>query len=107
MLMQVAEYDENVRRRLEDMNVVPKDRKISNVVLENGSLKHIIDELKYENDKLRDQMEQIATQQHQHSILGEELSIFQAKGAGMPKQVDLNKLHRPGESGSEYTKKLE
>jgi hypothetical protein len=57
----VADYDENVRRRLEDMNVVPKDRKISNVVLENGQLKQMIDELKYENDKLRDQMEQIAT----------------------------------------------
>ena len=57
----MADYDENVRRRLEDMNVVPKDRKISNVVLENGQLKQMIDELKYENDKLRDQMEQIAT----------------------------------------------
>ena len=40
-------------------------------------------------------------------MMGEELSIFQAKGANMPKQVDLNKLHRPGESGTEYTKKLE
>ena len=36
MLMQVADYDDGVRRRLEDMNVVPKDRKISNVVLENA-----------------------------------------------------------------------
>ena len=35
LLMQAAEYDDNVRRRLEEMNVVPKDRKISNVVLEN------------------------------------------------------------------------
>jgi hypothetical protein len=37
--MQVAEYDDNVRRRLEDLNVVPKDRKISNVVLENTNMK--------------------------------------------------------------------
>ncbi len=36
MLVQVAEYDDGVRRRLEDMNAVPKDRKISNVVLENA-----------------------------------------------------------------------
>lgn len=57
MLMQVAEYDDSVRRRLEDMNVVPKDRKISNVVLENGQLKDRVEELKYENEKLRDQME--------------------------------------------------
>ena len=52
--MQAAEYDDNVRRRLEEMNVVPKDRKISNVVLENQTLKTTIEELRYENEKLRD-----------------------------------------------------
>lgn len=57
MLIQVSEYDENVRRRLEEMNVVPKDRKISNVVLENGQLKQQMDALRYENEKLRDQIE--------------------------------------------------
>lgn len=57
MLVQVSEYDETVRKRLEDLNVVPKDRKISNVVLENGSMKQLIEELKYENERLRDQME--------------------------------------------------
>jgi hypothetical protein len=39
LLAQVSEYDETVRKRLEDLNVVPKDRKISNVVLENASMK--------------------------------------------------------------------
>ncbi len=62
MLMQVADYDDGVRRRLEDMNVVPKDRKISNVVLENAQMKVTIEELKYEVEKIRDQMEQMATQ---------------------------------------------
>ena len=57
MLVQVSEYDETVRKRLEDLNVVPKDRKISNVVLENGNMKQLIEELKYENERLRDQME--------------------------------------------------
>ena len=61
MLMQVADYDDGVRRRLEDMNVVPKDRKISNVVLENAQMKVTIEELKYEVEKIRDQMEQMAT----------------------------------------------
>ena len=61
MLVQVSEYDETVRKRLEDLNVVPKDRKISNVVLENGNMKQMIEELKYENERLRDQMEQIAS----------------------------------------------
>ena len=62
MLMQVADYDDGVRRQLEDMNVVPKDRKISNVVLENAQMKTTIEELKYEVEKIRDQMEQMATQ---------------------------------------------
>ena len=57
MLVQVSEYDETVRKRLEDLNVVPKDRKISNVILENGNMKQLIEELKYENERLRDQME--------------------------------------------------
>lgn len=39
LLAQVSEYDDTVRKRLEDLNVVPKDRKISNVVLENASMK--------------------------------------------------------------------
>ena len=107
--MQVAEYDDNVRRRLEELNVVPKDRKISNVVLENSTMKQQIEDLKYEIEKLRDQMEQIAA--NQASFVGgggEELSIFQPKAVpNMPKQVDLNKLVRPGDSGVDYTRKLE
>ena len=52
--MQAAEYDDTVRRRLEDLNVVPKDRKISNVVLENSTMKQQLEALKYENERLRD-----------------------------------------------------
>lgn len=62
MLMQVADYDDGVKRRLQEINVVPKDRKITNVVLENAQLKESIEGLKYEVEKLRDQMEQMATQ---------------------------------------------
>lgn len=50
----MAEYDDSIRRRLEEMNVVPKDRKISNVVFENAGLKQMVEDLKYENEKLRD-----------------------------------------------------
>ena len=85
LLMQVAEYDDNVRRRLEDLNVVPKDRKISNVVLENTNIKQMIEDLKYENEKLRDQMEQVASHATQGGFGQEELSIFQAKGVPMPR----------------------
>jgi hypothetical protein len=68
----VAQYDENVRSRLEDINAVPRDRKISNVVLENGTLKQAMDELRYENERLRDQLEQASQAVSQP----EELSIF-------------------------------
>jgi hypothetical protein len=60
MLVQVSEYDDSVRKRLEDMNVVPRDRKISNVVLENTQMRALIEELKYENERIRDQMEILA-----------------------------------------------
>lgn len=41
------------------MNVIPRDRKISNVVLENNTYKQQVEELKYENEKLKDQIDQI------------------------------------------------
>jgi hypothetical protein len=54
ILMEIAESDNNVRKRLAEMNIIPKDRKISNVILENANFKQQLEELKYENDKLRD-----------------------------------------------------
>ena len=50
----MSNSDESVKKRLTDMNIVPKDRKISNVVMENAQMKQQIQDLKYENDKLRD-----------------------------------------------------
>lgn len=37
--MEIAESDMGVRKRLAEMNMVPKDRKISNVILENANFK--------------------------------------------------------------------
>lgn len=59
MLMVISENDISVRKKLTEMNVIPKDRKISNVILENTNFKAEIEQLKYENDKLRDQIDQI------------------------------------------------
>jgi hypothetical protein len=60
ILLQVADYDEGVRRRLEDLNLVPRDRKISNVVHENAQVRAQLEELRYTNERLRDQLEQLA-----------------------------------------------
>jgi hypothetical protein len=57
ILMELAENDHSVKKRLADLNVIPKDRKISNVILENNTLKEQFDVLKYENEKLRDQLD--------------------------------------------------
>jgi regulator of replication initiation timing len=52
--MNLSDSDSNVRKKLAEMNIVPKDRKISNVVLENTNLKTENDSLKIENGKLRE-----------------------------------------------------
>lgn len=39
ILIDIAEQDTSVRKRLADLNLVPKDRKISNVILENTNYK--------------------------------------------------------------------
>jgi hypothetical protein len=62
ILMELAENDSSVKKRLSDLNVIPKDRKISNVILENNNLKEQYDVLKYENEKLRDQIDQASKQ---------------------------------------------
>jgi hypothetical protein len=43
--MEIAENDSQVRKRLSDLNLIPKDRKISNVVLENTNMKSKLEEL--------------------------------------------------------------
>ena len=54
ILMDVAESDMSVRKRLQDLNIVPKDRKISNVILENTQFRILIEDLKSENERLKD-----------------------------------------------------
>ena len=54
ILMEVAESDMSVRKRLQDLNIVPKDRKISNVILENTQFRILIEDLKSENERLKD-----------------------------------------------------
>lgn len=57
--MEIADQDLSVRKRLQDLNIVPRDRKISNVILENSQYKQLIEELRSENERLKDQIEQI------------------------------------------------
>lgn len=104
--MEIAEQDPGVRKRLADMNVIPKDRKISNVILENQQIKQQIDDLKAENDRLRDQLEQVVSQGGMQQNQ-EELSIFQSKNPHNLPRLDLNKLQKQESDHREYIKKLE
>ena len=63
MLMSISENDDSVRRKLHEMHLIPRDRKITNVVLENNSMKAEMETLRYENEKLKDQIEMIINQQ--------------------------------------------
>lgn len=68
----MAERDPHVEAKLDEMKLQPKDRKISNVVLENMEQKKLVEDLKLQNEKLRDQLESAQT----GGMGGEELSIF-------------------------------
>jgi hypothetical protein len=35
ILLSIAENDDNLREKLNELNIIPRDRKISNVVFEN------------------------------------------------------------------------
>ncbi|CDW75472.1 UNKNOWN [Stylonychia lemnae] len=107
ILIDIAEQDTSVRKRLADLNLVPKDRKISNVILENTNYKQQVEELKYENDKLRDHIDQIVSQAHGMTMNQEELSIFQTKNPHNMPKLDLNKLQRQESDQRDYIKKLE
>ena len=62
-----------------------------------------MEELKFENEKLRDQIDQLQSVQNN----GEELSIFQNKNPyNMPK-LDLAKLRKQEEDSKNYVQKLE
>lgn len=106
MLMEIAEQDAQIRQRLAELNLFPKDRKISNVILENANYKQTVDSLRQENDKLREQLEQVISQGGSN-YQQEELSIFQVKSTAMPKSLDLNKLQKEQSDQREYIKKLE
>lgn len=105
ILMSLADEDEGLKKKLAKMNLIPKDRKISNVVLENNDMRENLTKLQYENERLRDQMEQLHQQKiEQHP---EELSIFQAKAPTNLPTVDFEKMKQAEQDNQVYIAKLE
>jgi protein subunit release factor A len=85
LLFQLGARDPQVQRTLQEQNIILKDRKISNVVIENSELKDLNKQLLEYNSQLREQLEQVlAKLQEGHGAdpeLAEEISIFQNKMA--------------------------
>ena len=83
--MSLGQRDPEVQRTLNSQNIFLKDRKITNVVIENKELKEHNAQLLDYNNELRDQLEQVlAKLQEGHGgdpELVEEISIFQNKMA--------------------------
>ena len=83
LLFQLGARDPIVQRTLAEQNIVLKDRKITNVVIENNELKEMNKQLLDYNNDLREQLEQVlAKLQDGHGAdpeLVEEISIFQNK----------------------------
>ena len=80
LLLNLGQRDPEVQKKLNEQNIALKDRKITNVVIENTELKERNAQLLDYNNQLRDQIEQVlARLQEGHggeNELVEEISVF-------------------------------
>ena len=90
--MNLGARDEEVQKKLNDQKIVLKDRKITNVVMENSELKQHNTDLLDQNNQLREQLDGVLGKlqegQGADPALVEEISIFQNKiGTHMPNKM--------------------
>ena len=60
-VLRLAETDDDVRAKLNTLNMVPRDRIISNVIKENDELRDQYEQVVAANERLREEMEDIVT----------------------------------------------
>ena len=92
LLMTLGARDQEVQQKLQEQKIVLKDRKITNVVMENAELKEHNANLLEQNNQLREQLDSVLGKlqegQGTDPALVEEISIFQNKiGTDMPNQM--------------------
>ena len=84
LLMNLGARDAEVQAKLNEQKIVLKERKITNVVMENNQLRESNTNLLEQNNLMREQLESVLSklqegqvEDHQHMV--EEISIFQNK----------------------------
>ncbi len=105
ILLQASETDTDIRKKVSDMNILLRDRKISNVVEENYQMRQENKELAYKVGSLQDQLETL--QQNGEIEDVNELSCFQTKNPHKMPKLDLGKLRKAEVDQTPYIKKLE
>lgn len=58
-ILKLAETDDDVRNKLNTLNMVPRDRIISNVIKENDELRDKYTEVVEANERLREELEEV------------------------------------------------
>ena len=93
LLMNLGARDAEVQSKLNEQKIVLKDRKITNVVMENAELKESNNNLLEQNNLMREQLESVLSklqegQMEDPQMMVEEISIFQNKmTANFPNKV--------------------
>ena len=93
LLMNLGNRDAEVQAKLNEQKIVLKDRKITNVVMENAELKESNTNLLEQNNLMREQLESVLSklqegQMEDPQMMVEEISIFQNKmTANFPNKV--------------------
>lgn len=81
LLMNLGARDAEVQSKLNEQKIVLKDRKITNVVMENAQLKESNENLMEQNNMMREQLESVLSklqdgQAEDPQMMVEEISIF-------------------------------
>jgi hypothetical protein len=108
--MKLAQTDDDVRAKLDMMNMVPRDRIVSNVVKENDELRQRYEEVVHANERLREELEDLVNRKGLSDITQEQLSIFQSKTPQNLPKLDLGKIAKNVQADKDpraYIQKLE
>lgn len=109
-ILKLAQTDDDVRAKLNSLNMVPRDRIVSNVVKENDELRLKYEEVVEANERLREELEEIISKKGMVDMTQEQLSIFQSKAPQNLPKLDLAKIAKNVQAEKDpraYIQKLE
>ena len=107
LLMNLGARDAEVQAKLNEQKIVLKERKITNVVMENAQLKESNTNLLEQNNLMREQLESVLSKLQEGQVadqqmMVEEISIFQNKMTeNFPNKVLEQVRQKVGGAGAE------